>query len=138
MELKEVKETLEGLAEPLKKFIRAIQGLSPEDYIKMTDWSNLDERARLTQYQIEAIAYRRLVADTYPDYFGIFKITSDIKEHLSVTKEGEQRKEEILMQKAKTQVDLQPLAIPPVITKPEKKHFWQKSKQPEASEEIKA
>lgn len=134
LDLEEIKKWITELAEPLKKLKRAMAGQQIEDPVKLTEWSNLNERARLTQYQIDAIAFRRLVAQYGGREWAIMDDVANWKEHLSITKDGEQRREEILMTKARTEIPStitsQTISVPTVETKPpEKKHFWSRKKE---------
>jgi len=139
LDLNEVKRYLTELAEPLKKFIRGIHGEAPEDdifngLIKVQDDR---ERARLTQSQGRANAFRELLSAYGGDEWKIMKDIAIMRNTYSIGScEGEQWKDAILMVHARqpttTALALTTPQIQPAPQQQTKKHFWQKEpKQPQ-------
>lgn len=136
MEFETLTQWINQIAEPLKRLKRAMQGLPIEDdvFSGLLNVKDVRERARLSQAQIYANGYRRLVSKYGGREFKIMKDVAVMKDVYSICKDGEQRKEAILMQKAKTEVSVVPsgpqvLGLPEVQTKPkEEKKGWFRGK----------
>lgn len=113
------------LGKGLKNVIRGLQGLPPEGedtFAGMINVKDIRERTRLpSQHDVYAHSYLRLLSQAGGSEWKICKDIAEMEEHLLISLEGEQRKEAILMQKAKTEVRIpgQPLELQKVQTKRE-------------------
>jgi len=119
----------------LQKVFRAKMGLPLRDdvFSGLINVKDIRERTRLSEEQIYSHAYMRELALTYPDLFGIFWDIAEIEDIYFISKDGEGRKEAILMKKIEQPSPIA-ISLPQVQTQPikqEKKHWWQKSKSQE-------
>lgn len=135
MSMKEKLDEIKELAEGIRALVRGAQGLSIEDdkFSGLLDIKDIRERTRLNSHQIRGHAYMRLLRDIGGSEWEIMKKRPDMGDHYFIAKDGEQRKEAILLTRAKSEVRLgsEPLSIPPVETKPQsdkKKHWWSREK----------
>lgn len=132
-----MKKKLRNIAEGLRYVVRGMQGLSLDEdaFLGLLDVKDIRERTRIDVQNIFSHSYMRLLADYGGDEWEIMKDVAEMEDHYFIAEDGEQRKEAILMTKAKTEVRLQdqPISIQKVETKPKeegkKKHFWSKEKQ---------
>jgi len=113
------------LADPIRKLKRAVQGLTlDEDFFSgLLNIKDLRERTRVTEVQAYSHSVMRILADLYPYEFGIAKDMAIMEDTYFIAIEGEQRKEAILMTRAKSTIQVQGLAgegiqIPQVETTP--------------------
>ena len=118
----------------IAKLIRAKMGLplTDEVFSGLINVKDIRERTRLIEQQIYEHSYMRELAIAYPDLFNLYWDVADMEDTYFISKDGEGRKEAILMQQARTQAQM-PLAIalPQVQTQPlkeEKKGFFSRGK----------
>lgn len=106
--------------------VRAARGqpLDEDIFSGLINVKDPRERTRLSQLEVYAHSAMQLIAGWYPEEMGFWKEIAEMEDVYFISQDGEQRKEAILMQRARTQVQLapqQPLAVqvPEVKTKPE-------------------
>jgi len=128
---------IKDIAEGLRAIVRGYQGLPIDEdkFSGLLDIKDIRERTRLNTRQIFGHSYMRLLHAVGGEEWEIMRDTANMQDHYFISKDGEQRKEAILLTRAKSEVRLstgEPLTIPPVETKPpppeKKKHFWNRSK----------
>ena len=105
----------------LKNLFRGMQGLPPEGddmFSGMIEVKDIRERTRVTTHEAYAHAYMRILKDKGGEEWAIMEDIAQQEDKYFIAIDGEQRKEAILMQRAKTEVRLpgQPLALQPVDT----------------------
>jgi len=109
------------LAEIIRMFYRAMKGqtLDEDLFAGLINIKDLRERTRLSEHDVYGHSGMHLIAKWYPEEMGHWKEIADLEDIYFISLEGEQRKEAILMQRAKTAIT-QPLALqmPQVETKP--------------------
>jgi len=137
-------EIFRQVAEALKWIQRAMQGLElEEDKLQgMMNQKDIRERTRISVKGIRRHTYMRILAKTgngfTPNPYHIFDDVADMEDTYLIAKDGEQRKEFILLKRNEPQPSLVSIGgIPQVETKqqltakPKKEHFWSKNKSPE-------
>jgi len=132
----EMKKKLRNIAEGIRCVVRGMQGLPIEEdaFSGLLDVKDIRERTRVDIQNIFSHSYMRLLANYGGDEWGIMEDVAEMEDHYFIAEDGEQRKEAILMTKAKTEVRLpdQPISIQKVETKPsektEKKGFLRRGK----------
>lgn len=103
----DIELNLEKIGKSLGKFImhliRGAEGLNPEEEsaTKMYNAHDPLQNSRFTPNQQKFQTYANLVSDTYPKLFKIFKTWSELGSRTLIALNGEQRKEQILIEKAK-------------------------------------
>jgi hypothetical protein len=122
-------ECAEREATELYYYVRASQGLMPKEdqFSGLMNISDVRERTRLKPRHVLIHSYLRLLAEIGGDEFEICKQLADQLDVYHISEGGEQRKEAILLQSRRQEMTIQPLAVPQVITtpeKPKKRHFW--------------
>lgn len=116
---------LNKLAESIRRLVRAARGQSIDEdvFSGLLNVKDVRERTRLSKLEVYAHSAMRLIAGWYPVEMGFWKDIAEMEDVYFISEDGEQRKEAILMQRARTQVQLapQPVAVqvPEVKTKPE-------------------
>jgi hypothetical protein len=125
--LQKIFYNIEDFGKKIGKFImyliRGSEGLSPEaeSQTKMYDSHDELQNSRFTPIQAYAQVYKRLVAKTYPKVFSLMETWASLESRAFISLNGEQRKEQILIEKAKG-IQLpqqQTLTLPSVDTKQE-------------------
>lgn len=122
---KKFKKNMHDLGEGIRALIRGRQGLSIDEpsFSGLLDIKDIRERTRVNAHEVYAHSYMRLLAQVGGNEWGIMKNVADMEDHYLISLDGEQRKEAILMTKAKTEVTVQeqPLTVQKVdTTKPAK------------------
>lgn len=112
---------MKELGEGLKSVIRGAQGLAPEEdaFSGLINVKDLKERTRLpTIHDVFAHSYLYTLGEVGGEEWAICKTIATTEEALLISLEGEQRKEAILMQRAKTEVRLpgEALGLQPIDT----------------------
>ena len=110
---KEVKE--------ISMLIRAAKGLPLEEdlFSGLLNVKDIRERTRISSPELYAHSYMRLLKNVGGDEWQIMEDVANMEDHYYISLDGEQRKEAILMTKAKTELQVaQPLAIQMPETKP--------------------
>ena len=129
----ELVEYLKGIAEGIHYLIRGSQGLPPEEerYANLMNLSDRKETTRVTIRQIYEHTYMRAAQKIYGDEMELMQYIADTEDAYLVSKDGEQRREAILMQKARSQpANMETLQIvapntqTPLTQEQHKKHFW--------------
>lgn len=113
------KEELQEIA----YLIRAVQGLPLEEdlFSGLLNVKDIRERTRLSELDVYGHSVMRLIASWYPEEMGFWKDIADMEDHYFISLEGEQRKEAILMQRAKAEIRMAEtgvMQLPKVETKP--------------------
>ncbi len=126
--LEQIKAKFKVLEETVPPFVlklkRAMLGQSLEEdiYSGLLNVKDIRERTRLSEHDIYGHSMMRLLAANYEE-MGIWRDIAEMEDPYFISFEGEQRKEAILMQRAKTQMPImgQPLSVqlPEVETKPQ-------------------
>jgi hypothetical protein len=131
MDIHELNKFFLEIAEPLKKFIRAVKGQQVEDDKGLIDHLDVREKTRLTKDRIIAHTFMRGIHNEYGYEYEVFKDIADLEDHYFISLDGEGRKEEILLRQTKIQPNIQAIALPSVQTQPQvkKEHFWSRNKQ---------
>jgi len=117
-------EKLKDLPDFLRRLKRGIQGLPLDEdiYSGLLNVKDLRERTRVTEFQISSHSYMRIMNKVYPDIFEVFEQIPEMEDTYYIAKDGEQRKEAIFMQRARSTVQLQgvneSLMLPNIETKP--------------------
>ena len=130
-------EKLKKLAEPIRRLVRAARGQSIDEDIfsGLINVKDARERTRLSEHDVYGHSAMQLIADWYRVEMGFWKDIAEMEDSYMISLDGEQRKEAILMARARTQVSLAPtplaVQVPEVKTKPEeakeeKKGFWRR------------
>lgn len=141
MNLKKFAKDIRQVAEAIRALMRARQGLSIDEpsFSGLLDIKDIRERTRVNVYEVYGHSYMRLLEDVGGDEWEIMGKVADMEDHYLISKDGEQRREAIMMTKAKTEVRMldQPLTLQKVDTskpleKEEKKGFWRRGKKDNA------
>jgi hypothetical protein len=94
---------LDEVVEFIRKTKRAMQGLKSEQdaFDKLLNVEDLRERTRVTRQERKAFTYMELLGDLGGDEWGIMKEAVRYFNVYGIPLDGEQRKEAILMMRAK-------------------------------------
>lgn len=138
-------DTFRQIAEAIKWIQRAIQGLDLEEdkYQGMMNVKDIRERTRISIKGIRRHVYMRILAQEGSrlagvgtlNPFDIFKDVAEEEDTYLIAKDGEQRKEYILLKRTEASQNPQQTvsigSIPNVETKPQepkKAHFWSRNR----------
>lgn len=117
------KEKILELAEAIRRFKRAMQGLPLDDdvFSGLLNVKDERERTRLSEHDVYGHSYMRILAEMQGDEWEILKKIAEQEDIYFISLEGEQRKEAILMQRAKAEILMpsETLKVPQVETKPQ-------------------
>jgi len=126
-QIREWGEKLRERGKALGEFLRALkrgmqgQAIDEDQFSGLIDVRDIRERTRLAEHDVYGHSLMRLLADKYEE-FKIWEQIADMEDRYLISLEGEERKEAILMQRARAEVAMagQPLTIqmPKVETKP--------------------
>jgi hypothetical protein len=133
-------EKFRPIAEAYKWITRAGQGLDldPDKYEGMMNVKDIKERTRITTGRIRRSTYCRILAESGDRVGGlnpydIFKDIADTEDTYFIAKDGEQRKEAILLRRTETQTPsaVANISLPQVETQaptPKKSHWWNRGR----------
>jgi len=131
------KRRMEIEAYEIALYVQAGRGISPfqDIFSGLTNMKELSERTRLTPKLVIFNSILKLIAKRGGSEYQIFSDMVDEVEHRIISLEGKGREEAILAMQRKTDVSVQPIAMPTIQTQPEKpleeqqkkKHFWSRS-----------
>jgi len=116
-------EFTEAEAKEIVMMIRASKGLPLEEDIfsGLLNVKDIRERTRVSETEAYGHSAMRIIAAMYPDEMGFWKDVAEMEDHYLIALEGEQRKEAILMQRAKAEIRMAEtgvMQLPKVETKP--------------------
>ena len=116
-------EKLKDLPEFIRRLKRGIMGQPIDDdvFSGLLNIKDTRERTRLNEHDVLGHSAMRIMADNWPVEMGIWDQIADMEDVYFIAKDGEQRKEAILMTRAKVEPQGSPLtvALPAINTKPE-------------------
>lgn len=121
---------LQEIPEFIRKLVRARMGLPAEDdpFFGLIKVNDPRERARLSEHDMYGHSLMRLAASEY-DELEIWGKIADMEDAYSISIDGEQRKEAILMQTArKPEPSSLTIQMPTVDTKPQEQQQQQTKK----------
>lgn len=113
-------EKIRAAAEKLRLIARGAQGLSLDDdsFSGLIHIDDLRERTRINEHELYSHTYMRLLAQLGGDEWSIMKEVADHEDTYLIALQGEQRREAILMNRAKAEIMMagQPMVLPQVQT----------------------
>jgi len=116
---------LSEVAEGLRRLRRGMQGLPLDEdvFSGLLNVKDIRERTRLNAHEVYAHSYMRMLASFGGEEWSIMGKVADMDDTYLISLEGEQRKEAILMQRAKAVIEMPgaspaAMSIPKVETKP--------------------
>jgi hypothetical protein len=118
--VKAPEKSLDNIIDLIRKIIRAKQGLPTEDDIfsGLIQIKDIRERTRLQEHDVYGHSYMRLLSDLGGDEWEIMLKMANMEDPYFISLDGEQRKEAILMTRARTTSDMQNLNINLPVTNP--------------------
>lgn len=125
------KEKLSDLADFLRKLVRAMKGqtLDEDIFSGLINVKDERERTRLSEHDVSGHSAMQLIASWYPEEMGFWKDIAEMEDIYFIALDGEQRKEAILMQRAKAEIRMAEtgvMQIPKVETRPEEQKVEKK------------
>jgi hypothetical protein len=121
---KQLKDKLGDIAEFIRKIVRAMKGQTAEDdvFSGLINVKDERERTRLSEYDVYGHSAMQIISDWYPEEMGYWKQIATMEDIYFISLEGEQRREAILMQRAKAEIRMAEtgvMQVPRVETKPQ-------------------
>lgn len=97
----------------IRKIIRAKNGLPVDDDVfnGLIQVKDIRERTRLQEHDIYGHSFMRLLAEEGGEEWAIMAAMADMEDPYFISLDGEQRKEAILLSRARTGADMQNLNI---------------------------
>jgi hypothetical protein len=101
----EKQKKLDSVTELIRKLKRAMQGLSADEdvFSGLLNVKDIRERTRIDTRNVYRHTYMRMLADNGGEEWTIMKDWAVMEEHLFISENGEERREAILMTRAKVE-----------------------------------